>query len=132
MKSNMQVNIDILCHILRYCKNIEALIVRFGKDFEVFKNDIAYRDSISMNLLQIGELAGKLTEDYREATKSRLPWSAMKQMRNFFAHNYGNMDLKIIWLTAIENVPDVKVFCEEEIRNSGYLEADDSYIEVDI
>lgn len=124
MKNDLQTNVDVLRHILRYCNNIELLINRFGKDFEIFTDDIAYRDSISMNILQIGELTGKLTEEYRDATKSRLPWSAMKKMRNFFAHNYGNMDLKIIWQTATDNIPEVKAFCEEQIRSNELLQSD--------
>lgn len=138
MKNNPQANIDILKHILKYCNNIEQLIGRFGKDIETFRNDLAYRDAVSMNILQIGELTGKLSEDYREATKDRLPWSAMKKMRNFFAHNYGNMDLNVIWSTATNNIPEVKAFCEEQIRNNellqseaiGFDEEDDEDLEI--
>ena len=124
MKNSIQANIDILRHILRYCDNIEQLILRFGKDIETFKNDLAYRDAVSMNILQIGELTGRLSEEYRSATKDRLPWAAMKSMRNFFAHNYGNMDLSVIWATAVNNIPEVKKFCEEQIANHDLLQSD--------
>ena len=124
MKNSIQANIDILRHILRYCDNIEQLIIRFGKDVEIFKNDLAYRDAVSMNILQIGELTGRLSEEYRSATKNRLPWAAMKSMRNFFAHNYGNMDLSVIWSTAVNNIPEVKKFCEEQIANHDLLQSD--------
>lgn len=124
MTNSIQANIDILRHILRYCDNIEQLIVRFGKDVETFKNDLAYRDAVSMNILQIGELTGRLSEEYRLATKDRLPWAAMKSMRNFFAHNYGNMDLSVIWSTAVNNIPEVKKFCEEQIAKHDLLNGD--------
>ena len=101
------------------------MIERFGENIENFKTDIAYRDSVSMNILQIGELAGKLTEDYRAETKDTIPWTAIKSMRNFFAHNYGNMDLNVIWSTAIQNIPEVKKFCATEIAR---MEADGSEI----
>ena len=131
MRANQQVDMDILQHILRYCCNVKQLIERFGADIEIFKADLAYRDSVSMNILQIGELAGKLSEEYRKQTQDKLPWSAMKRMRNFFAHNYGNMDVNVIWATAVNNIPEVKEFCEEHIRfnESVNLEADD---EIDI
>lgn len=58
MRDNQHVDMDILQHILRYCNNVEQLIDRFGCDIEIFKADLAYRDSVSMNILQIGELAG--------------------------------------------------------------------------
>ena len=53
MRNYPNADIDILRHILKYCDNIEALIARFGSDIEVFKADLAFRDSVSMNILQI-------------------------------------------------------------------------------
>ncbi len=121
MRNSPQANIDILKHILRYCNNIEQLIERFGKDFSAFKSDLAFRDSVSMNILQIGELVGHLSEDYRIATKEHIPWRAIKNMRNLFAHSYGNMDLETIWSTAIESIPELKAFCSEQIQNNDLL-----------
>lgn len=45
-----------------------------------------------MSLLQIGELAGHLSEDYRETTKEFVYWPAIKGMRNVFTHDYGVID----------------------------------------
>ena len=117
--------------MLRYCENIEQLIGRFGDDYSVFESDLAYRDSVSMNILQIGELASHLSEEYRSTTKERMPWVAMKSMRNFFAHNYGQIDFHIVWATAIENIPEVKKFCLEQIQthSTNLLEIDE---EIDI
>lgn len=127
MRNNKSADIDILVHILRYCNNIRELIERFGEDIEIFKQDIAYRDSVSMNILQIGELAGRLSEEYRMETKDKLPWNAMKSMRNFFAHNYGNMDINVIWSTAINNIPDVRKFCESETAGLVNDYSDDEF-----
>ena len=55
---------QILTHILEYCNRIERTLSRFGKDFDVFLEDQDYMDSVSMNLLQIGELAGKFSDAY--------------------------------------------------------------------
>ncbi len=115
MKSLQHLDVDVLKHILRYCENIELLLGRFGKEFSIFQNDIAYRDSVSMNILQIGELVGHLSEGYRLATQEEIPWRAIKSMRNLFAHNYGNMDFNIIWATALESIPQLKDFCSEQI-----------------
>ena len=45
-----------------------------------------------------------------------MDWRAMKAMRNFFAHNYGSMDYERIWQTAIDDIPELKIYCEEQIR----------------
>ena len=55
--------------------------------------DRDYRNSVCMSLLQIGELTGHLTEDFREGTKDSIYWPAIKGMRNLFAHNYGAVDV---------------------------------------
>ena len=36
-------------------------------------------------------------------------------MRNRFAHNYMGMDVKMIWDTALREVPKLKAFCEEQL-----------------
>lgn len=130
MRNYPNADIDILRHILKYCDNIEALIARFGSDIEVFKADLAFRDSVSMNILQIGELTGHLSDAYRSQTKDKMPWSAIKSMRNLFAHNYGQMNISVIWSTATENIPELKVFCQSEISKAEPI--DDSSDDIDI
>lgn len=107
---------QILEHIYRYCVKINNTVERFGKKFDVFQNDQDYIDSVSMNLLQIGELAGKFTETYVEATKMEMNWRAIKNMRNMFAHDYNSMDIELIWETVVEDIPELKAFCEECVR----------------
>lgn len=48
---------QILAHILEYCNRVEKTLSRFGRNFDIFLEDQDYMDSVSMNLLQIGELA---------------------------------------------------------------------------
>ena len=65
--------------------------------------------------LQIGELAGKLSDDYVRMTKVQIDWRAIKNMRNMFAHDYGSMDIERIWETAIEDIPVLYDFCKKEL-----------------
>ncbi len=39
----------------------------------------------------------------------------MKGMRNLVAHNYGSMDRRVIWETAVTDIPVLKKFCEEQL-----------------
>ena len=104
-------NTQVLSHMYNYCDKISHTIERFGADFDVFADDSDYVDSISMNILQIGELVSKLSDDFITATNHLIPWREMKAMRNFFAHDYGSMNIDIIWETAINDIPYVKDFC---------------------
>lgn len=117
-------NIDILEHIRNYCEDIEATIGRFGKDKEIFDADRDYRNSVCMSLLQIGELTGHLSEEFRESTKSTVYWPAIKGMRNLFAHNYGAVDINLVWETAISDIPILLAFCEQTIQMFRILEQD--------
>ena len=87
----------------------------FGREFDVFLEDQDYMDSVSMNLLQIGELAGKFSDAYVQKTKPQMDWRAIKNMRNMFAHDYGSMDKDRIWQTATEDVPALKAYCERAL-----------------
>lgn len=108
-------DVRVLKSIIDYCDRIERTMTRFGKVFEAFENDIDYINSISMNILQIGEFAGRLSHEYVSATVSKINWRAIKAMRNIFAHNYGAIDVETVWETAINDVPALKNFCENEI-----------------
>lgn len=109
-------DISILKHMLRYCNEIENTINRFGNNLEMFKNDNDYKDSLSMKIFQIGELANHLTDEYLEETKNRINWNAIRGMRNRFAHGYGKMDLTKIFYTGIEDIPIIKNFLEKELN----------------
>lgn len=104
---------QILAHILRYCEKITKTVTRFGASFDIFLRDADFRDSVSMNLLQIGELAGRFSDEFAESTKPQMDWRAIKNMRNMFAHDYGSMDYDRIWETVTEDIPALHVFCSD-------------------
>lgn len=62
-------NRSILEHILKYCDQIDAAVVRFGHDQRTFEGDTVYQNAVAMCLLQIGELVGHLSEDFRIPTR---------------------------------------------------------------
>lgn len=98
-------------HIYDYCVEIEKTIARYGNSFAVFDTDADYQRSISFSIMQIGELSGGLSEEYRRATADRVQWGPMKGMRNMVAHSYGTMSREIIWETASVDIPALKKFC---------------------
>ena len=59
-----------LQRIRDYCAAIAQMLDRFGNAYDSFQSDIAYQKVIAFDVLQIGELAGKLSPEYRRATVS--------------------------------------------------------------
>ncbi|MCL2359508.1 HepT-like ribonuclease domain-containing protein [Candidatus Bathycorpusculum sp.] len=111
-------NIVILNKIIKYANEISDTISRFNLDFSKFEKDHVMKNAISMCLLQIGELAGKLTDEFR-AEYNQMPWRDIVSIRNRAAHNYGNMDTKILWDVAIKDIPALKEYCENVIISAS-------------
>lgn len=114
----MQPDLQRIAHIRDYCVEIEKTIARYGDTFAAFDLDPDYQRSVSFSILQIGELSGGLSQEFRQATASRVQWGPMKGMRNLVAHNYGSMSREIIWETAVTDIPALKKFCEEMLETA--------------
>lgn len=108
-----------ISHIRDYCLEIEQTIKRYGDSFEIFSADTDYQKSVSFSIMQIGELSNGLSDDYRQKTADIIPWSAIRGMRNLFAHNYGSMSRDIIWKTTKEDIPGLLAFTEEVLENEN-------------
>lgn len=100
-------------HIRDYCDEIQKTISRYGRSFDKFDQDADYQRSVSFCILQIGELSGGLSAEFRQKTADRIQWGPVKGMRNLVAHSYGSMSRDIIWETAITDIPVLRAFCNE-------------------
>jgi len=105
-------DLERIRHIKRYCQDIEGTIKRFGDSLELFSQDIDFYNSISISIMQIGELSGGLSDEFKDATRKQMPWGLMRGMRNHFAHSYAAMDKNDIWETATKDIPNLLCFCE--------------------
>jgi uncharacterized protein with HEPN domain len=111
-------DLDRIRHIRRYCEDIAKTIERFGRSFEHFTKDIDFCNSVSMSILQIGELSAGLSDDFKAATRSQMPWGLMRGMRNRFAHAYATMEKDDIWETATQDIPNLLRFCKDIIAKA--------------
>lgn len=64
--SAVERDLSIIRHIADYCSQIFLAVNRFGNNFETFDSDPVYRNSVALCILQIGELVGLLSEQFRE------------------------------------------------------------------
>jgi uncharacterized protein with HEPN domain len=110
-------DVQRLEHIIDYCEDIKDSLDRFGVDLDIFLFDRDFYNSISMSLLQIGELAKGLSDEVLSDASSEVSWRAIVGMRNHFAHGYGEMDPEIIFSTAVNNIPVLKSQLEEYLQD---------------
>ncbi|MCL2852656.1 MAG: DUF86 domain-containing protein [Defluviitaleaceae bacterium] len=118
-------DIHRIMDIKLYCEEAGATIERFGKDFNIFKNDRDFLKSVSMSVYQIGEMSIRLSGEFKDSTKEKIPWNAMRAMRNLFAHEYSDMRKENIWDVAIKELPKLLLFCDEvieEAKSKGVIE----------
>lgn len=108
----------ILQKIVKYCEDIDKLIKRFGDSYEMYNADFAYQYASSMCIIQIGELAGQLSEETKNA-KREVPWRIIKDMRNLFAHDYARVDNEIVWDTLKTSIPDLYTKCLRILEEEG-------------
>ena len=99
-----------------YCEEISATIGRYGDDFSVFLGDLDFQKSVSFSIFQIGELSIRLSDGFRKETASIIDWPAIRGMRNIVAHDYGSVNLALLWETAKKDIPVLEAFCREKVE----------------
>ena len=99
-----------------YLEHIAEAITRAthylqGMDtFAAFQEDQRSQDAVARNIEIIGEAATKiqkLAPDFI-AEHDELPWAQMRAMRNLVIHEYFFLDLKIVWSTVRDDLPQLK------------------------
>jgi uncharacterized protein with HEPN domain len=101
----------ILAHIISYCDQIDMAVEQFGNYFSVFSENPVYRNAVSLCILQIGELAGNLSDDFK-AQHPAVPWRQIKLMRNIVAHRYGTVDHSLTWDVVEHDIPVLRQYCQ--------------------
>lgn len=77
-----------------------------GKTKEEIEADELLIDSIMFRIIQIAENNSRLTDQFK-AEHSEVPWIAIKGMRNKIVHDYGYVDLTVVYDTVIHGIPDM-------------------------
>ena len=70
---------------------------------ELERNEVLL-DSMLFRLIQVQENSRKLTEEYREEHKN-IPWTDISGLRNRIVHDYGHVDLSVVYATLTEDIP---------------------------
>ena len=68
------------------------------------ENNEVLVDSVMFRLIQVSENSDKLTDNFKEC-HADIPWRAMKGMRNRIVHEYGNVDLAVVYDTIKNDIP---------------------------
>ncbi len=81
-------------------------------DLQELNDNEVLLDSMLFRMIQISENAKKLSDEYRKE-KNNLPWDEMSGLRNRIVHDYGHVDLRIIFETLKYDIPELMEQLEE-------------------
>ena len=75
-----------------------------GQTLSQFLQDAKTQDAVLRRLLVAGEAAARLTAETR-AKFPNVPFHKIVGMHNRVVHDYGNVDLEIVWETVQTHLP---------------------------
>jgi len=83
-------------------------VVQFvqGMTSAKFEKDKVVRYAVERQLLVIGEAANHVSEKFRKE-HPEIPWERIIGQRNVLAHEYGEILIERIWITATNSVPEL-------------------------
>lgn len=75
-------------------------------DLEEFNQNELLMDSMLFRMIQLSENAKKISDTYK-AQYVHIPWNAMYGLRNRIVHDYGNVDISIVFDTLKNDIPEL-------------------------
>ena len=94
-------------YIEKIRKDLEFIVDHMQNvDIEELNANEVLLDSMMFRMIQLSANAKKLTDEYR-ITHGEIPWGAMFGLRNRIVHDYGNVDLKVVYETLKYAIPEL-------------------------
>lgn len=92
-----------------------AILIRgylAGVDHTAFMADAEKQDAVLRRFEIIGEAASRLSPE-AQALFPGIPFRAMRGMRNIIVHDYGEVDLELVWQTTEADLPHLIATLEQ-------------------
>jgi uncharacterized protein with HEPN domain len=74
-----------------------------------------HQDTIIRNYEVLGEIVKRLPDDLL-ASAPEASWAQLKGFRDFLAHNYDKINLKVVW-DAVEQLPTLRAAVESMLAD---------------
>lgn len=101
-------NIKNDCYYADKLRTDLEFIVKHTKDVDIEElsaNEVLL-DSMLFRLIQVSENASRLSEEYK-SNHTNVPWVSIYGLRNRIVHDYGNVDLSIVYSTLKDDIPEL-------------------------
>ena len=92
--------------MLKAISEIEVALDRFGRQYEMFEDDIVFRRFVERNIEILGEAMNrilKLESDIKVTSARKIV-----DTRNYVIHAYDSLKPDILWAIVINHLPPLK------------------------
>lgn len=101
-------------YIQKIQKDLEFIVIHMQNvDIEELNANEILLDSMLFRMIQLSENAKKLSDEYKQI-HGYIPWNALYGLRNRIVHDYGNVDLKVVYETLKNDIPELLELISEE------------------
>ena len=81
-----------------------------------FERNNQLRYAVERQLMVIGEAARHVSDEFQEQ-HPEIPWLQIIGQRNVLAHDYGEILVERVWLTATKSLPELLILLDQIIPN---------------
>ena len=81
-----------------------------------FERNNQLRYAVERQLMVIGEAARHVSDEFQEQ-HPEIPWLQIIGQRNVLAHDYGEILVERVWLTATKSLPELLIVLDQIIPN---------------
>lgn len=109
---------DYIGHMQQAAEQAVAYVQ--GMDMAAFIADRRTQQAVLMNIVILGEAAGKVLAEYPDfaTRRSDIPWRSIRGMRNRVAHAYFEVNLDLVWQTVQSALPDLAARLPSLLRDT--------------
>lgn len=103
-----------LYDMLQAISEIEMAEERFGRQYEIFENDVIFRKFVERNIEILGEAMNRILKinSEIEITSAR----KIVDTRNYVIHAYDSLKPDILWAIVINHIPRLKADIERLVE----------------
>jgi len=103
----MYSNDELLCFSILESVNKIIAITKTMTCLDDLKKDFVPFDAVMMNFIIIGEMAGKLSDEFKD-NDSEIDWHKIYSFRNIIVHDYFGIDEIVVWQIIQTKIPLLK------------------------
>ncbi|HMT28958.1 MAG TPA: DUF86 domain-containing protein [Bacteroidia bacterium] len=103
---------DRALHIINAIDRISHFTLNTD-EFAFMENEML-RDAVLYQFIIIGEAI--LYIEKEKLSRYSYPWHLVRRFRNYIAHEYFGINMKMVWETIVRDLPKLKIAVEEVLQ----------------